>query len=148
MSEKVPNSVITNSAGPAIFVRYNRVSLCSQLTNLPQKSVRYNRMVVNIRVRYNRVSLLFQHFVVSQCHIKARPFRVAAQGPHLKRGLQANLAPSSVLTSDNFLSTEFFAIRQRGQEMELRRMRQQVSAEGVCTRARSFQAHGNGERTR
>ncbi len=27
------NSVITNSSGPAIFVRYNRVSLCTNITN-------------------------------------------------------------------------------------------------------------------
>jgi hypothetical protein len=40
-----------NEQGPAIFVRYNRVHLCTKITNLTQKSVRYNR------VRYNRVSL-------------------------------------------------------------------------------------------
>ena len=28
------NSVIANSSGPAIFVRYNRVNLCSKMTNL------------------------------------------------------------------------------------------------------------------
>jgi hypothetical protein len=27
------NSVITNSLGPAIFVRYNRVDLCTKMTN-------------------------------------------------------------------------------------------------------------------
>ncbi len=41
------NSVITNSSGPAIFVRYNRVNLCGKITNL----------FVNNRVRHNRVSL-------------------------------------------------------------------------------------------
>ncbi len=45
------NSVITNSSGPAIFVRYNRVHLCTEMTNFTLKFVRYNR------VRYNRVSL-------------------------------------------------------------------------------------------
>jgi hypothetical protein len=30
------------------------------MTNLPQKSVRYNRVFVNNRVRYNRVSLYFK----------------------------------------------------------------------------------------
>ncbi len=45
------NSVITNSSGPDIFVRYNRVNLCTKMTNLALKSVRYNR------VRYNQVSL-------------------------------------------------------------------------------------------
>ncbi len=29
------NSVITNSSGPAISVRYNRVNLCTNVTNLP-----------------------------------------------------------------------------------------------------------------
>ncbi len=33
------NSVITNSSGPAIFVRYNRVNLCTKLTNLTSKTV-------------------------------------------------------------------------------------------------------------
>jgi hypothetical protein len=51
------NSVITNSLGPAIFVRYNRVKLCAKMTNLPLKSIRYNRVFVNNQVRYNRVSL-------------------------------------------------------------------------------------------
>ncbi len=51
------NSVITNSSGPAIFARYNRVNLCSKMTNLPSKFVRYNRVFINNRVRYNRVSL-------------------------------------------------------------------------------------------
>ncbi len=50
------HSVITDSSGPAIFVRYNRVILCSQMTTLPLKSVRYNREFGNNRVRYNRVS--------------------------------------------------------------------------------------------
>ncbi len=36
-------------------VRYNRVNLCAKITNLPLKSVRYNRVFVNNRVRYNRV---------------------------------------------------------------------------------------------
>ncbi len=49
------NSVITNHSGPAIFVRYNRVNLCSKMTNLPKKSVRYNRVFVNNRVCYNRI---------------------------------------------------------------------------------------------
>jgi hypothetical protein len=30
-----PNSVITNSMGPAIFVRYNLVNLCTNINNLP-----------------------------------------------------------------------------------------------------------------
>ncbi len=54
------NLVITISLGPAIFVRYNRVNLCTKMTNLPQKSVRYNQMFVNNRVRYNRVSLYYK----------------------------------------------------------------------------------------
>ncbi len=29
------NSVITNSLGPATYVRYNRVNLCTNVTNLP-----------------------------------------------------------------------------------------------------------------
>jgi hypothetical protein len=40
------NSVITNSSGPAIFVRYNRAHLCTKMTNLPEDSVRYNRVFV------------------------------------------------------------------------------------------------------
>ncbi len=42
---------------PFFGVRYNRNSLCSKLTNLSQKSVRHNRVLVNNRVRYNRVVL-------------------------------------------------------------------------------------------
>ncbi len=38
-------------------VRYNQVNLCTKITNLTRKSVRYNRVFVNNRVRYNRVSL-------------------------------------------------------------------------------------------
>jgi hypothetical protein len=38
-----------------IGVCYNQVNLCSETTNLPLKSVRYNRVFVNNRVRYNRV---------------------------------------------------------------------------------------------
>ncbi len=38
------NSIITNSSGPAIFVRYNRVHLCTNDTNLALKSVRYKRV--------------------------------------------------------------------------------------------------------
>ncbi len=51
------NSVITNCSGPAIFVRFNRVNLCSKMTNMSLKYVRYKRVFVNNRVRYNRVSL-------------------------------------------------------------------------------------------
>jgi hypothetical protein len=51
------NSVITNSSGPAIFVRYNRVDLCNKMTSSTSKTVRYNYVLVNNRVRYNRVSL-------------------------------------------------------------------------------------------
>ncbi len=40
------NSVITNSSGPDIFVRYNLVNLCTNVTNLALKSVRYNRVFV------------------------------------------------------------------------------------------------------
>ncbi len=40
-------------------VRYNRVTLCTKMTNLPQKSVHYNRVFVKNRVRYNRVSLYY-----------------------------------------------------------------------------------------
>ncbi len=42
---------------PAIFVRYNRVNLCSKMTHLPLKSVRYNQVFVNNQVLYNRVPL-------------------------------------------------------------------------------------------
>ncbi len=35
-------------------VRYNRVSLCTKITNLISKSVRYNRVFVNNRVCYNQ----------------------------------------------------------------------------------------------
>jgi hypothetical protein len=41
---------------PAIFVRYNRVNLCTKITNLTLKSVRYNRVFVNNRVRYTLAS--------------------------------------------------------------------------------------------
>ncbi len=61
---KLSNSVTTNSSEPDIFVRYNgvrykRVNLCSKMTDLPIKSVRYNRVFVNNRVHFNRVSLYF-----------------------------------------------------------------------------------------
>ncbi len=39
-------TVITNSSGPAIFVRYNRVNLYTKITNLNKKSVRYNQVFV------------------------------------------------------------------------------------------------------
>ncbi len=54
------NSVKTNSSGPAIFVRYNRVILCIKMSNMTLKCVCYNRVFVNNRVRYNRVWLYFQ----------------------------------------------------------------------------------------
>ncbi len=56
------NSVIKNSSEPAIFVRYNQVNLCTKMTNLTLKCVRYNRVFVNNRVRYNRASL---HIIVN-----------------------------------------------------------------------------------
>ncbi len=40
-------------------IRYNRVNLCTKMTNLTSKTVRYNRVFVNNRVRYSRVSLYF-----------------------------------------------------------------------------------------
>ncbi len=51
------NSVITNSSGPVIFVRYNRVFLCTKITKLTLKYVRHNRVFVKNRVPYNRISL-------------------------------------------------------------------------------------------
>jgi hypothetical protein len=69
------NSVITNSLGPANFVRFNWVNLCSKITNLPWKSVCYNRVFVTKRVRYNRVSLCLTNFVSKTiCEILARIF--------------------------------------------------------------------------
>jgi hypothetical protein len=50
------NSVITNRSGPEIFVRYNWVRLCTKITILTKKFVRYNRVRYD-RVRFNRVSL-------------------------------------------------------------------------------------------
>jgi hypothetical protein len=38
-------------------VRYCRVNLCTKMTTMSSKTVRYNRVFVNNRVRYNRVSL-------------------------------------------------------------------------------------------
>ncbi len=50
-------SVTTNSSGAAIFVRYNRVNLCTKMTNLTKKFVRYNRIFVKNRVRYHNSNL-------------------------------------------------------------------------------------------
>ncbi len=47
---------------PVSKVRYNRVNLCSKMTNLPQKSVQNNQVFVNNRVCYNRVWLFKQFF--------------------------------------------------------------------------------------
>jgi hypothetical protein len=54
------NSFITNSSKPAIFVRvrYNRVNLCTEISNLTRKVVRNSQMFVNNRVRCSYVSLL------------------------------------------------------------------------------------------
>ncbi len=48
------NSVIMNSSGPAIFVRYyrglfcyNRVNMCTEMTNLTLKSVNYKQVFIN-----------------------------------------------------------------------------------------------------
>ncbi len=35
-------------------VRYNKVNLCTKMTNSTKKSVRYNRVLVNNRVCYNK----------------------------------------------------------------------------------------------
>ncbi len=40
------NSVKTNSSEREIFVRYNRVNMCTKITNFASKSVRYNRVFV------------------------------------------------------------------------------------------------------
>jgi hypothetical protein len=52
---KIANDSITNSSGPAIFVRCNRVNWCTYMT---LKSDFYNRVFVDDRVRYSRVSLI------------------------------------------------------------------------------------------
>jgi hypothetical protein len=57
------NSVTRNSSRPAIFVHYNRVNLCCNMTNLPLYYVRFNRVFVNNRVCYNRVSLYKEKYV-------------------------------------------------------------------------------------
>ncbi len=41
VSEKQSISVITNSSGPSIFVRCNRVNLCTKVTNLTSKTIRF-----------------------------------------------------------------------------------------------------------
>ncbi len=66
-SQLQSNSVITNSSGPAILVSYNRVNLCTKITNLILKSVRYNRMFVNNWVCYIGVSLYFIFFLIFSC---------------------------------------------------------------------------------
>jgi hypothetical protein len=57
------NSVITNNLRPAIFVCYNRVSLCCKMTNLHFKSVRYNRVLINNRVLLYFGCLLTLEFI-------------------------------------------------------------------------------------
>ncbi len=62
-----PNSIVTNNSG----VRYNRVNLCSKMTNLPLKSARYNRVFV-----YNQVLLYQNNFCVDwsfYIEIRGRP---------------------------------------------------------------------------
>ncbi len=46
-----------NISGLAIFLCYNRGTLCTKVTNLALKSVYCKRVFVNNRVRYNRVLL-------------------------------------------------------------------------------------------
>jgi hypothetical protein len=48
---------VTNSSGPAIFVRYNRFNLCTKITKLTKKNVRCKRVLVTNRGRYNWLSM-------------------------------------------------------------------------------------------
>jgi hypothetical protein len=63
-------SVVTNSSEPAIFVRYNRVKLCTKMTNLPLNSVRFNQVFVINRARYSRVSLYISLILKTFCFFK------------------------------------------------------------------------------
>ncbi len=81
-------SLQSNSVIATIFVRYNRISLCTKLTNFTAKTVRYNRVFVNNRVHFNRASLyilrLLQNQVtwLSKVGIRIEHFRAAFSSVH------------------------------------------------------------------
>jgi hypothetical protein len=58
------NSVITNSSGSAIFVRYNRDTLCTKVTNLTLKYVRSNQVFVDNFLVITE--LVITEFVISE----------------------------------------------------------------------------------
>ncbi len=55
------NSVITNSSGTDILVRYDQVNLCTNMAKFALKSVRYNRVFV------------LTEFVITEFHCKFNP---------------------------------------------------------------------------
>ncbi len=66
MSKLQPNSVITNSLGPSIFVLYNRVSLCTVLKNqLDLKSVITKCLLTT---EFVTTEFVITEFVITEFH--------------------------------------------------------------------------------